>query len=232
VSDEQLLGRLGQLAREQANEPLPEELLHPSEAEEAGVMSAALGALATGGSMVQVPTPPEPRPPWSQRFRTRLSLFVVAPAVAAAAAIWLFLSPGTGPGLAPLPGYTLEATGGRAEMRGPEDSRSRRALLLSTGVTLELVMRPETEVEGAVGAKLYWVKDGWARRWPAVLEQAPGGAIRVRAPAAAPMGKGPGEVAVLVGRPDSLPESDEGLAAELLRETAGIRLLRWPVVWE
>jgi hypothetical protein len=195
------------------------------------VFAAAYEALAPRGRTVELPPVGAAGPGWWAAIRQRWQLFVMAPIAAAVAGAWLVFGSLLGPQHPPLPLYALEAHGGIAQMRGPADETARRPLELAPGVSLELVMRPEDRVEGPVAATLYWVKDGQVRRWPAAIEQAPGGAMRVRGPVVAPFGRGAGEIVVVLGRPEALPREEQGLAAELLRETASTRLLRWPVFW-
>jgi hypothetical protein len=208
-----LLRKLGQLAREQDGEAPPSQLLSPS-VDTARIVERALGKVAPAPRAVR------------ERPRKRFFFALVLPLAGAAALLVLVPRARRPPG-APLPAYALEVSGGIAEVRGAEPTRG--PLLLESGARVELRLRPQHPIDGAVGARLFWRAGRDLRRWPVRAEMSPEGVLRVIAPAESPFGPGDGELIAVVARPDILPEQTD--LATLEAGHAGWQILRWPVRW-
>lgn len=153
-------------------------------------------------------------------FRRRWLLAV--PALAAAAVLLLLLRPHDG--LAPLPAFQMEVSGGRKAVRGSEEQA---ALRVGQGDRVTLVLRPATAVRGAVAARVFVVGPdgkGAGKGAPGVApditptiapEASPDGAIRITGlgPALAALPPGTYRLVVAVGRPDALPNAPPSGAA-------------------
>lgn len=192
MSEDSLLKALGKLAREQAAEPPPAELMtppHPTVKE-----TIAARAVSAFGK----PAPER----LERRARTSWWVALLAPVALAAAGVALFTRGGGA-----LPAYALEARGGHAELRGTTD---RQPLVLGPGAPLELVLRPATEADGKVEARVFLVSGGAHLVWtPDERTASPQGGLRLRGVLSATPGAGPGEIVVIVGRPGSLPLTPE-----------------------
>lgn len=148
-------------------------------------------------------------------FRRRWLMAV--PALAAAAVLLLLLRPLDG--LAPLPAFQMEVSGGRKAVRGSEEHA---VLRVGQGDGVTLVLRPATAVRGAVAARVFVVgPDGKGPPgvWPDITPKAapdvsPDGAIRITGlgPALAALPPGTYRLVVAVGRPEALPNAPPGAA--------------------
>jgi hypothetical protein len=234
--DDRLLKTLGNLAREQARENPPAGVVGEPTAEgEARAAERALAALglktATDVSAehaVRQMRPPVTAqgPSFWERLRQRWAVALAIPTLAMLALF--FIRMGSGP--EGLPAYGLEVLGGVAETRGPE-AAAEAPLRVEPGAAVELRLRPSVSVDGPVDVRLYWVKDGRAVRVSGVAEHAPGGAIRVRAPAEMPFGPGAGELVAIVGRPGTLPPESAQDVSAIASAAKQAQLLRHKVEW-
>ncbi|HSP78024.1 MAG TPA: hypothetical protein VLQ93_05820, partial [Myxococcaceae bacterium] len=194
---------LERLAREEPAAAEAYEAFRPLEAEIRERIVARVEqelASATAGSpSAQVVPLVRPR-------RTRVLLPMLS-ALAAAVALFVVASPGDVP---PVPAYALSLSGEqtvRSEVPGPEVAR------LGPGSRLELILRPEREVEGAVEVRAFLLRPGEARRWTPPMEHSPEGAVRIHGPVEELLPIPPGEwtLALAVGRPGTLPEEPEAI---------------------
>ncbi len=194
----------------------------------AGPLAAA--APSPAGPRATAPTPagplaatPTPSAPVSKvvslgakRDAMRRRLVRVASPLAAmltaAAALWaLVLRPAGRPEFAALPSYELVARGGLKQTRGAGDPADAGPLRLSVGSELDLTLRPATRVEGPLGLRAFVLQGGEVRPWPAPVEIAPTGALRVHGPADQLLAglKGPVELRLVVGRVEALGDGDD-----------------------
>lgn len=153
-------------------------------------------------------------------------------AVAAAAALVLFLRvPDTQP---PLPGYTLELSGGIQEKRGGQpgppstvvrcgnqpgppqvfmlcEDQTGLTRVFPLGSQFELVLRPQTAVSGPIAVRYFLGRGTALHHWPAPDEITTDGSVRIAGTVgpeiAIPSGKW--TLWVVVGRPGTLPDAAE-----------------------
>ncbi|MDC0744110.1 hypothetical protein [Polyangium mundeleinium] len=132
----------------------------------------------------------------------------------------------------PLPMYALSVEGGdrsfRADAPSPDEPR------LAPGSRLSLSIRPAADVLGVVEARAYSIRDGVVAPCRPRIEIAATGAILVtgsREELFPDIGPGRLEIAILVGRPETLPEHTPA-ASELAPEgpTRAFQVLR-AAVW-
>jgi hypothetical protein len=144
----------------------------------------------------------------------RPRLYAIGGAIALAAGVALVL----GTRSAPLPAY--EATllgGGESAERGPS-AASERTLRVGPGTEVDLVLRPDTRVKGAVAGRAFVRIDAELRPWSAAIEVKDSGAIRVHGSFTESLGGvAEAELVLLIGRPASLP-SDDAQARRALTE--------------
>jgi hypothetical protein len=225
--DDRLLRALGQLAREQEAQQPPADLLRPpAPAAQERVVGAVLAQLAGAAAPAAPAIAPPAAVPAARRRRWRWTLGLLVPLAAAAAGVvlWMRADPG-----AALPAYAMTVAGGVAEYRAAGAGDDGKPLALAAGAPLEVVLRPAIPARGTPGLRLFWVRGGQVRRWAVEPQRSPEGALRVRAPAEAPFGPGPGELVAIVARPDLLPDA---IAVEALAAPAdGWQILRRPVDW-
>lgn len=145
-----------------------------------------------------------PRRPWRR-------LVPALAALAAAAAVLLLVLPRQAP---PLPGYALSLSSEQAVRAGTPEPEVPR---LGPGSQLDVLLRPETAVEGPVDVRAFLIRRGEARSWTPPLERSPEGAVRIRGPVEALLPVPPGEwtLAIAVGRPGTLPESPDEVRARV-----------------
>ncbi|MCP3137817.1 hypothetical protein [Pyxidicoccus xibeiensis] len=153
----------------------------------------------------QSPARQAPRAP--RRGLRRLAPAVAA--MAAAAALLFVLLPRETP---PLPGYSLSVSSEQAVRAGAPAQDVPR---LGPGSRLDVLLRPEETVEGAVEVRAFLLRPGEVRAWTPPLERSAEGAVRIRGPVEELLSVPPGEwtLAIAVGRPGTLPEAPEELLA-------------------
>jgi hypothetical protein len=96
----------------------------------------------------------------------------------------------------------------------PSWKASDKPIRLVPGTRLDLTLRPETAVTGAVAVRAVLSRDGRVQRWDAPAEIQPDGVVRIVAPrdtAFPGVAPGPWELIVAVGRHDDLPSTPEAL---------------------
>jgi hypothetical protein len=175
-------------------------------------MLAELGSTATDATPDVQSAQPEPVRttgakiiPFRRSFLGR-GLLIGAPLALAAALAVFLLRPGAA---VPVPGYSLEVTGGLHTVRGDEVPKGPPTV--GPGVRLELVLSPDTRVTGPVAARGFLVRDGEARPWALTPEITEAGAIRLAGDAAAlgltDVPAGHWTAIIAVGRPDALPKT-------------------------
>ncbi len=134
-------------------------------------------------------------------------------------------------GGAPLPRFGLEVDGIAFER---SRSETPPVAVLAAGSSFAVLLSPEAEVEGAVGARFFAVRDGRWRRFDLELRPAPTGALRFAGKMAGELVLEPGRwmLVAAVGRPRTLPseaEIRERHAAGDDAPTGGWQLLEVPV---
>ena len=118
--------------------------------------------------------------------------------LAAAAAVLLILWPRA----ETLPGYSIEVSAGAAQHRGDEHPRAS----FRPGDRLEIVLRPETEVNGEVAVVAFHQGEVWDQPF----EVSPSGAVRLVGVAEDFFDRpGAHEITFVVGRPEELPATLE-----------------------
>jgi hypothetical protein len=174
----------------------------------AGFVDAMLSELDASSAEPQhaVPTPAMQAPakiiPFRQSFLGR-AITIAAPIALAAGLAWVVLAPGAA---RPVPGYSIEATGGLKTVRshGPESG----PVIIAPGVRIDWVISPDTAVEGPIGLTAYLTRDGGSRHWPLSPTITPAGAVRITGDltslglASVPPGRW--TAVFSVGRPDAL----------------------------
>lgn len=136
--------------------------------------------------------------------RRRLARVVVPALAALAAGVLLFVLPRSG--AAPVPDYALSFAGEQAVRADVPEAEVPR---VGPGSRFTVLLRPQRAVEGKVEARAFLVRPGEARAWsPQRLEVSEEGAVRIQGEGAALASVPPGEwtLAVVVGRPGSLPD--------------------------
>lgn len=129
-----------------------------------------------------------------------------------------------------LPSYVLGIAAGLRELRtGAAGQPPVVVLVLEPQKLLELVVRPEREVPEPVDVRLYWVKDGRARRWHVPLEKAPFTAVRIYGLPERPFGAGEGELAAVVSPAFDLPETPD--VATMRQPPAHWKVMWHPIRW-
>jgi hypothetical protein len=210
--------------------PLAYEAFRPlDEGEQDALVAAAMGALdertpPQSSKPPRDPDPPAPSPATGDapsgggkvvalRPRRRGLLALAAP-LAAAAGLLLFLRMG---GPAPVPGYAVVIEGGRSEQRAaPAANAADRPILLGPEERIRVLLRPDTELDGPVAARVYFAGPRGVVPVAVPVEPGPHGALLVPELRAEVLGDAPaGELIFVVGRPDALPA-----AAEVARRAA------------
>lgn len=189
---------------------------------ESGEADGRTPAAATAGPPAPAPPPPRAAPPertpWA--FRREPSdggaARWAAAAILAAAVLGALFWPEADP--APLPDYQAallgevrterDPGGGSGAPEGPE------TILFAPGNRFELVLRPETAVEGEIEVGTFREAGGRLVRWPLPVETAAGGSVRIAATVGRELelpdaGR---TLVVVLGRPGRLPAADEVLA--------------------
>lgn len=135
--------------------------------------------------------------------RRRLARVVVPALAALAAGVLLFVLPRSG--AAPVPDYALSFSGEQAVRADVPEAEVPR---VGPGSRFTVLLRPQRAVEGKVEARAFLVRPGEARAWSPRLEVSEEGAVRIQGEGAALASVSPGEwtLAVVVGRPGSLPD--------------------------
>lgn len=150
---------------------------------------------------VQTPSPVEPGW-WQQIVGWLRAGWVMGPVLVAAGALWML----GGPPQSALPAYELEVRGGDRVTRGAEETPAEARL--SAGSRLDLVVRPETDVEGPLQAAAFRLEGGaWVDAGLAVHVD-PSGAVRASGTVGAevPATPGPLRLAVVVTRGAGAPD--------------------------
>jgi hypothetical protein len=101
---------------------------------------------------------------------------------------------------------------------------------LHRGGTFEMNLSPLGHVEGAVAVRAFFVRDDIVRPWNAPFVVAPDGSVRIAGPVDTPFADlppGRWEVAVAVGRPETLPTTPR----EILR-ARDARTDKRPAAWQ
>jgi hypothetical protein len=135
--------------------------------------------------------------PFSRRVARRGGWLAAAAAVAAVLLLTLRQP-------AALPQYHAELSGGDRQERA-ESGTGRFA----PGSPFELVLRPQTQVEGEVDVRFFLEGEGGLQPWPVPAEIAPGGAVRVAGTLGREIALFPGDWTVwaVVGRRGQLPDA-------------------------
>lgn len=175
---------LDQLADEASVRAVGEPLDDAAKARIAEKILAMRAARAPAGNVVPGPAR------WFRRFGPAAALA----AAAAAAALFLLR-----PGPAPIPEYTVSASGVK-DLRG--DTAPTAALRVRPGSFIDVVVRPASSVSGPIAAHSYVVRDGAYSVFAGPTQIAPSGAIHITGPSAPLLGAS--ELRVVVGRPDVL----------------------------
>jgi hypothetical protein len=147
-----------------------------------------------------------------ERRRGRAALWAGAGVVLAAAAwalvVWTQPPSGIGGTEGAVPAYSVIATGGVADNRGPgtdDGASGRTAPVQHMGAQSELriACRPDSAVAGPVAVRTFFVQGGTVEEVRPDVEVAPTGAValRIRGSALPAHHDGPGELRVVVGRP-------------------------------
>ncbi len=171
------------------------------------------------------------RPPTTNSSTPAVLLVSVAIAVAGALlALRLHFQPPT------VPAYTLGASepplhAPPSPARDATGSAADREVPVARAGRFSIAAHPEGAVVGAIAARGFLVRDGHVRPWDPPFEVTRDGSVRIAGPADtlfAGVPDGPWEIALAVGRPETLPTApndilrvrgDAGLAAwRLLRE--------------
>jgi hypothetical protein len=205
MTDDDWLKALGEAAREAEQEPVPEVLRAPlPEPVLRSLEDQAITALRR-------PTPIRPHLP-------RWSWVAVPLAASVLALVWSSTRPPQ------RPTYSFEVSGGVADVRGPG---SLEPVAMTAEGTLTIVLRPERPTEDPIAVGVFVVgASAEVIPWPVTLERAPGGAIRVRANAAALSSTPRGQTALVIvvgSSPDSVKRPTEGPGLQVHRQP-----LRWP----
>ncbi len=80
--------------------------------------------------------------------------------------------------------------------------------MLRPGGRFQVDLRPDAHVEGAIAARAFLLRDGQVRPWDPPFEVTRDGSVRIAGPVDALFAgvpSGPWEIAVAVGRPETLP---------------------------
>lgn len=135
--------------------------------------------------------------PFSRRA-ARWSGWLAAAAAVAAALLLTIRQP------AALPGYRLELSGGNRQERS-EASAGR----FVPGSPFDLVLRPQTVIEGEIEARFFLEERGELRPWSVPAAVAPGGVVRVTGTLGREIAIPPGDWTVwaVVGRRGELPDA-------------------------
>lgn len=145
--------------------------------------------------------------PFPRRRVAAVSVAAAGLAAAAAFAVWLSSTPSSH-----LPPYHLASASGDVAMRS--DDAGARALELSSGGRFEIIIRPRQAIDGPVAARVFMANEGRITPLAIQPEISPQGVVRVRGLVdEAALAVGAIEFAVVVGRPDTLPTSIQGLDA-------------------
>ncbi len=134
--------------------------------------------------------PPSIREALPARKHRWMRLAPVWGAVAAAAAVLLLVLHRETP---PMPGYTLSVSSEHAVRAGrPEPEMPR----LGPGSRLDVLLRPEQAVEGAVEVRAFLLRSGEARAWTPLLQRSPPAPLSRKAPPFPPVRATPLRVAL------------------------------------
>lgn len=241
LTGDALLGRLGELAREERLDARLEALAagtlspadHAALVQEAAAdpeLAAAIEAFTPLGDAAQsriadrllsqvIPKASSAKSVEGARvlpFRRPLArvLLAVVPLAAAAALAFFLLRPEAPVG-APVPGYGLTIEGGEKALRSDTPAEGPPRLLPET--RLRLVLTPATPTEGAVGVRAWKVRQGQAEPWAVAAQVAPNGAARVEGTARtlglAELPPGRATLVLAIGREASLPPVDAPASA-------------------
>jgi hypothetical protein len=175
-------------------DPQIDELLAPLPARvRQSLIEGAVSALGEAPRPLEGPPPLSFARPAGVRRRKTAWIAAAAAPLALAAGLLLWVNRAS-----PLPVYSLELSGTVDTVRG--ESAPAEVPLVETGAPLTVVLRPERGVQGVVAARAFWVKGSCLQPWPATVERAEGGGLRLTGPGQAPCGAGDGALVVVVGR--------------------------------
>jgi len=218
MTNDDLLAKLGALAREEEAELAGLSAPPPLSAEERqAIADAALAARPVRAPATR---------PWAGRFRRWWPALAI-PAVAACALL-LVLRPSTfHDGTPPLPGYSARIEGGLQDSRGagPAGSIDGAVQRVAPQSVLTIVATPAVDVRGEVAARAFLVEGGRVLELSVRPQVAPSGAVRVEVTGLADLLDRSGSTAQLrlaVGHP-------EALARGLAPDSAGLRTFAFVV---
>jgi hypothetical protein len=182
VNDEDLIRELGAAARRSDDAPTGTDLDAPLGAEfEAKVATRIVASQRAK----------RPRRAW---------LAVAAPlAMAAAVALWIARPHATG---SPLPDYAMEVTGGEDAVRGESHAPQTTVVARADG-SLTLLLRPASDVHGALDVRAFAASDGAIREVPVTTRISESGSIEMHGRVADLTGASGGAVIVVVSRAGS-----------------------------
>ncbi len=180
------------------------------------------GTVSTPSPIPKPPTPAPKSPSAGRSLPTQLVALLGV--VLIGLAVWLF---GGG-------GDDLPSTTAHWVMTIEAEQSQRGAALpgerahLGPGSTFTAVLRPEVQVDGAIEARAFLVRDERARAWDVPIELAPGGAARITGTKEAlfpGVGAGRWEVLVAIGLPGTLPDLEQvrAIAAQSVEQRAAQR---------
>lgn len=119
-------------------------------------------------------------------------------AVAAAAVVVVLLRSS-----APLPGYQIAVTGGSSETRGEQPTD------FAAGDRIQVVLRPETAIQGHLESQLFLLREGELRRLETQSTFALGGSVKMTSSLGRDLQPGPWTLWAVIGRPGELPDPAE-----------------------
>jgi hypothetical protein len=142
-----------------------------------------------------------------QRLRFARRGSMAAGVLALAAGVVLFVRT---PAVSDLPPYEMAVVGGARELRGdtPTPPAQTEAPRIRKGDRVEILLRPQRAVEGALSTRALFIRGADIVPWDASIEHAPLGALRIVIDSSALPALAPGrwDLVVAMGRPGSLPD--------------------------
>lgn len=225
--DEELLRELGALVRTLGQEDGLARDQHASGYEPLppDIQARMVASVVAATCRPRVTTEPEPEdasvsapaPRSAQPVSRFRSMHWMSSLAAAAAVALALLWPRKEPS-APLPSYAVEVAGAAAEMRGSDVVATARPRL-DASTRLLLTLRPATEVSSEVGVAVFAnAEDGSVIRWPAAVERAASGALRVQLEAAPVAAQYIASASIFVGTLEQVAQGEAGDAQKLALE--------------
>jgi hypothetical protein len=205
VKDDELISQLARASREEERALAAIAEREPSRERIDRFAALALAAIAAPAPRAAAVSARKP-------IVARALPWVAALAVAAAVAVGFHARSG-----ALLPTYSASRLAGE-EQETRNAASAPESGTLRKGAPIDLLVRPETRVQGAIEARAFvQVASGEARAWRAAIDVAPSGVVRVHGTvddAFAPWA-GACRVVIVVARPGALPPSaDEAMRGE------------------